>query len=365
MSDAAQRSSSRSATHGLSPTLSGDDRGRQSFIFHTKRELMRLGHGKFARLVEGDDVDAVVDQLEATASYAVWNSLNQGSQRQMWRALEEMIDAQTGAIAQRAERIGAQPARGSLHLDPDFEAPGYLADTAFHGQPGGYVATRSDSDLRAGLLQEAGGALYTRGSGTGSGDSKAQAVVDFLRDRFPDFAPGSILDLGCGYGGQTCGYAAAYPDAETHGVDVGRSVLRYGHLRAESMGIALHLHQMDASATSFPDQSFDLIVSNILLHEVPTAVLHDIMAECRRLIRPGGIVLHQDVPTQNPALPALQRALSRWQRDHNDEPYWEAFAGTSVPESLRRAGFDPGAIFAEYIPQVDGPLTWYFVGASA
>ncbi|PON16021.1 hypothetical protein C2W62_20665 [Candidatus Entotheonella serta] len=225
------------------------------------------------------------------------------------------------------------------------------------------MLTRHPEDLYAGLMQEAGGTLYTRGVGTGAKDSKAQAVVRFIRDRFPDFVPVRILDMGCGYGAQTCGYALAFAPAETHGVDVGGAVLRFGHLRAESLSIALHLHQMDATATSFPDGYFDLIVSNIVLHEMPTAYLQALMHECRRLIAPSGLVLHQDMPVQRPGVSGFRHFLSMWQRDHNDEPYWDSIAQIRFPDLLSTAGFDTAGIFEDYVAQIDGPMHWYVVGA--
>ncbi|MEE9149463.1 MAG: class I SAM-dependent methyltransferase, partial [Candidatus Tectomicrobia bacterium] len=301
--------------------------------------------------------------LRASSSYAAWTALSKGSQRQMWRALSDMIRRQEGELEDIARDLQTRPTLGSLHLDPDLEIPSYLQQTAFHGQPGGYVLTRHPEDLYAGLMQEAGGTLYTRGAGTGVKDSKGQAVVRFICNRFPQFAPRRILDMGCGYGAQTCGYALAFAAAETHGVDVGGAVLRFGHWRAESLSIPLHFHQMDAAATRFPAGHFDLIVSNIVLHEVPADTLQALMDECRRLLAPGGLVLHQDMPAQRPGLSALQRFVSMWQRDHNDEPYWESIAHTCFPDVLSTAGFAAASIFEAYVAQIDGPMHWYVVGA--
>ncbi len=365
MNNAAQRTSQRSATHELTPSASCEDRGRQAFVFHTKRALGRIGATRLAGIAPESDVVTVQRALQTSPGFAAWSALNEGSQRQMWEALANMIDRQSESLEQTGSAIDAREKRGSLHLDPAFEIPEHLKNTAFHGQPGGYVATRGPLDLRAGVLQEAGGALYSRGAGTGASDSKAQAVVAFLKERFASFTPRKVLDLGCGFAGQTAGYAAAYADAEVHGIDVGAAALRFGHLRAESMGIALHLRQGDASKAPYDDGTFDLIVSNILLHEVPSPMLESIMAECHRLLRPGGIAIHQDVPTQRDDLPPLQKALSSWQTKHNDEPYWDDFAHTKVPAKLINAGFNEDRVFESYVPQVDGPLTWYFVGAQA
>ena len=364
MSTSALQKSQRSATHELTPNADCAERARQAFVFHAKREIGRLTRSGLSQVRSAESAEALTKQLQKTSSYAVWTSLNQATQRQMWRVLDEMVARQSHALQEKAREIDSREKLGSLHLDQNFRTPEYLEKTAYHGQPGGYVATRDAADLHAGLLQEAGGTLYTRGAGTGANDSKAQAVVDFLGERFPTFAPRRILDLGCGFGGQTCGYAAAFPEAEVHGVDVGSAALRFGHLRAESLEVAVHFHQMDATATTFDDASFDLVLSNILLHEIPAATLSAVMAECHRLVRSGGVTVHQDVPTQRPGMQPFDRVLSNWQTRHNDEPYWETFSSASVPDELASAGFEADKIFEDYIAQVDGPLVWYFVGAS-
>jgi SAM-dependent methyltransferase len=366
MSKPTLESMHRSTVHALSPQANLEERARQAFVLQVKRSLGPLGTQGLQQICArhgADTPEQVTSVLQASSAYAAWTALSKGSQRQMWRALSDMIHRQEEALQAIARDIETHPVLGSLHLDPDAQIPTYLQHTAFHGQPGGYVLTRHPEDLYAGLMQEAGGTLYTRGAGTGAKDSKAQAVVRFIRDRSPEFTPTRILDMGCGYGAQTCGYALAFAPAETHGVDVGGAVLRFGHLRAESLSIALHLHQMDAAATTFPDGYFDLIVSNIVLHEVPAEHLQRLMHECRRLLAPGGILLHQDMPVQRPGLPALRRFLSKWQRDHNDEPYWDSIEQLCFPDLLSAAGFDPNSIFEDYVAQVDGPMHWYVVGA--
>lgn len=363
----------RSTVHDMSPSPSARDRGRQSFIFHTKRHL-----GQFARLQLQAEFDRAAGQeaaqpqpaicaetayLSGSPAFAAWSALNIGSQQQMWRALSDMVLRQRDQMVARAETLLTQPPLGSLKLDTQLSLPGYFTDTAYHGQPGGYCLDDHDSDWFSGALQEAGGTLYSRGAGTGEKDSKGQAVVRFIRERFPDFVPEKLVDLGCGYGGQTSNYVAGFPDAEAHGVDLGAGLLRYAHLRAQSLHLPIHFKQACASDTGFPDASFDLVVSNILLHEIPREMLEGVMRESFRVLKPGGLVVHQDVPTQRQDTPAFQRWLSNWQVEHNDEPFWRVFSETAVPEALVAAGFDSQQVFEAYQPQVDGPLVWYMVGA--
>lgn len=77
-----------------------------------------------------------------------------------------------------------------------------------------------------------------------------------------------------------------------HGIDVGGPQVRYAHGRAESLGVAAHFSQQDATATDFPDGHFDLVVSILLTHECPQPVIRALFKEAHRLLAPGGFTMH-------------------------------------------------------------------------
>lgn len=67
-------------------------------------------------------------------------------------------------------------------------------------------------------------------------------------------------------------------------MDLGAGLLRYAHLRAKALGQSIHFKLACASATGLPDASFDQVVSNILLHEIPREMLEAVMQESFRLL---------------------------------------------------------------------------------
>jgi SAM-dependent methyltransferase len=209
--------------------------------------------------------------------------------------------------------------------------------------PGGYHAELRPDDLYAGALYDRGVYLYAYG---GLGDKNAglgQAVVDFIRNRFPDHAPARILDMGCGAGLSTLPLADAFPDAELFGVDIAAPMLRYAHGRSEALGVPVHYSQQDAGYTNFADGSFDLVVSNLLFHEIPQPLSKRIIGECHRLLAPGGLTVHNDMvgwPTD-----PFQIFMAEWNSHHNNEPF-ERGSGTLDWESACiEAGFLPNDIF--------------------
>ena len=88
-----------------------------------------------------------------------------------------------------------------------------------------------------------------------------------------------------------------------------------------------------------------------------------IMAECHRLLKPGGVCIHQDVPIQSGRFDAWMQFISEWQKEHNDEPFWLDFANADLPEMMKEAGFATETIRADYLQAIDGPIPWYVVSA--
>lgn len=95
-----------------------------------------------------------------------------------------------------------------------------------------------------------------------------------------------VLDLGCGTGWFTRRIAELWPGAGLTGVDLSPGMIRQAR---EQTAADVHWLQADAESLPLPDQSFDIIFSNLMIQwcDHPGQVLR----ECRRLLRPGGQLL--------------------------------------------------------------------------
>ena len=297
-------------------------------------------------------------------AYRLWSGINRASQNRMWSLLAEQTDADLPRIEACAE-TASRDSEGSLDLMPDrSDIPEYQYEKAIHGQPGGYMLDRNDQDLAAGVLYEAGGNIYALGQGIGKRDSKGERLIAYIREHYAALHPCRILEMGCSAGGKSTDYPRAFPEAEVHAIDLSPGMLRYAHARAELLDARIHFHQRDAGDTGFPTGHFDLIVSHNLFHEVAAAHMPAILEECYRLLAPGGICIHQDVPIQRDRLDDFGQFLSAWQTSNNDEPFWMDFADADMPAMLAAAGFEPHTINARYLQAIDGPIPWYVVTAT-
>jgi SAM-dependent methyltransferase len=361
--------------HDMLAVQQPDEMARQRFVLALKRHVMgamRTGVGLAYRKVgEPAFVEAhgrppadraeAEEALDNSSHYRFTKSLNRTSQEMMWQAVGETVYREKERMEGLAAKLAANPKRlGALNLDPSFEAAPVYQDCFIHLQPEGYCPPDPDgTSIIAGAFYESGGRLYSMGRGMGQEDSKGGAVVKWLAEKRPGWKPRRLLDMGCSAGGASTVYPFAYPEAEVHACDLGSSMLRYAHARAESLGAAVHFHQMDASATSFPDGHFDMIVSHNLFHEIGGDTRRKIAAETFRLLAPGGIAVHQDVDLLFRGKAAWEEAERAYDLSYNNEPFWLEYATSDFGSELAKASFPEKLIEEVRIPKLSGPGYWY------
>ena len=248
--------------------------------------------------------------------YAATNRI---AQELIWDSVIDTIERQLPEIEARAKALSAQnPA--PLETRDDFPTPRYVTALDIHCMPGGYAEA---GEVAAGALYDRGVYLYAMGYMGPTNDDMGRSVANYIKRKMPGFKPKRILDMGCTVGHSTLPFKEAFPDAEVIGIDVAGPQIRYAHARAAGLGQAVGFLQRDASATGFADGSFDLIVSHILLHETSGKAMPAIIRECHRLLAPGGLMIHADLPPFDLMDPFTQFILDNetW---YNNEPFWGA-----------------------------------------
>ncbi len=373
-----QTASSRHPDNVYAPTRA--ERSRQDFVLGLKL----LANGPVQQAVREHYRHVLLPQLSErlgrtpssrteversvarSDEFRLWAVLTHRTQSMMWDSIEATTRRVAGEGAVRMQQLRrAATLAGSLELDSSLHVPPPIGNTEIHRQPGGFVGPDDPDDVTSGLRYFGASLIYSVGKGQAgaAGDGRAGALLEQLRSHFPGMAPPRrILDLGCGIGVHAQAIAREFPAAEYHGVDVAAGLLKFGHLLAEERGVPIHFHQRDAARTGFPDASFDLVLSNILFHETNAARLPQILRECRRVLRPGGAMLHVDVPTQVSRLPLEDQVMNDWQVRWNGEPFWTAFAERDMRAEIVAAGFDPALAFATHESRPGG--VWYVFGAT-
>jgi arsenite methyltransferase len=112
-----------------------------------------------------------------------------------------------------------------------------------------------------------------------------------------------VLDLGCGRGAVLLIAAKLVPRGTAVGVDIWRAdqtgnSIQATQANAQAEGVAdrVELHTRDMTDLQFPDGSFDLVVSNLAIHNLPdNDARRSAIDEAVRVLRPGGHVVIADL----------------------------------------------------------------------
>ena len=273
-------------------------------------------------------IEDVARVLEPTRLYRFSRCLQRISQEMMWTVGYRALEPQREALIAELKRPLEHPL-GEVHLDPNLELPEYYRRVEFHLQPGSYFG-----DELAGLAYDLAVPIYVLHRYGPENDEMGWALVSAL----PKRPYRRILDMGCGIGQKTLPLVDAFPEAEVIGIDLSAPMLLYAHKRAEARGKRVTFAQQNAERTTFPDESFDLVCSTLLLHELPESAIRRVIAESYRLLNPGGVCAHLDLPPYREQSP-YNAFLMDWDTKHNNEPYWSSFHHMDLPALYREVGF--------------------------
>ena len=102
-------------------------------------------------------------------------------------------------------------------------------------------------------------------------------------------APGHrVLDLGCGTATLTILIKQMHPESEVTGLDIDARILDVAREKISRAGLDITLDQGPATALSYPDDSFDRILSSLVFHHLRTGDKVRAAREAFRVLRPGG-----------------------------------------------------------------------------
>ncbi len=360
----------RQHRHSLLVQENHDEEAREMFAMELSGHLTREVFPGTRRLFDGRIAPAFQRQHQRAPNrtetrrallrqpyYQMWSSLKRTDQEILFDSVGETVDRQREDLTARGKRP-PRKAGGTLRLDPAIKPPRYLTAVDIHCMPGNYTADLGGDDVSAGAIFDRGLFLYGRGGLGPQSDDMGASVCAWLKKTHPRFVPKNILDMGCSIGGNTLPFARLFPKAKIHAIDVGTGILRYGHRRAEELSVAIHFSQQDAEHTSFAAGSVDLIVSHLLGHETSLAGYKNIMRECFRLLRPGGMMLHTETEWSTESDPFNQSVLD-WETHYNGEPFKTKLDTLDNTAVAVDAGFAKERVFMESAPSLRAGTKYY------
>lgn len=125
-------------------------------------------------------------------------------------------------------------------------------------------------------------------------EEENQGFVERFREYFPEFAQGTVLDLGCGPADIPIRFAKLHPDCQIIGIDASAPMIQLGKQAVKQAGLAdrvtLRCERIDDVAGA---RIADAAISNSLLHHLPNPL--QFWQKLRQLVKPGAPVLVMDL----------------------------------------------------------------------
>lgn len=345
--------SHRLTPHALLPNERHDERERQAFVGalrgHLAGRVMPGNYAIYRHRVEAEferqhgrkplHHNEVRTVMEQHPYYQFWSALQRCSQQRMWDSVIDSVEREWTNLNQRAapkNRRQRQSSAGSLGLDPTLQVPRYHTAVDIHLQPGGYHTDFVSDDVAAGAIYDLGLNIYSHGMMGPRNEYLGELLLSYFLRTHPKCKPARILDMGCAIGNSTLPWARHFKKSRVDAIDVAAPQLRYAHARAEALGVPVHFSQQNAEKTSFADGSFDLVISHIMLHETSRSALRNIFAECHRLLKPGGLMLHLEIPRGKTV---IENFLYNWESWNNNETFGQYMTHIDLADIARKAGF--------------------------
>ncbi|HHL43651.1 MAG TPA: class I SAM-dependent methyltransferase [Hellea balneolensis] len=334
--------------HDIFPNVSHDEVARFNYLTHFNRHLAANVLPGVKKAYENRVAPKnpkpktrhdVRKALLKDPMFQTWSALRRATMEQRQQAGRWITIRQAEELNKKVAELTDGDER--LQLKPGFKVPRYLAEVDNHCMPGSYHTELIPGDVTGPANYDIGIFCTTAGGLGRFNDGGGQAVVAWMKDNMPDFKPKRILDIGCGLGQNVLPIAAAYPDAEVIAVDAGAPSLRYGLARAKALGIDnVKFVQADAeNFEDFEDESFDWIQTTMVLHETSTKAIKNIMNETKRLLKPGGVVLHVEQPQYTQDMSLYEQAIRDWDAFYNNEPFWTTMHEIDLDKAMTDAGF--------------------------
>jgi SAM-dependent methyltransferase len=156
--------------------------------------------------------------------------------------------------------------------------------------------------LAAALLLACGYFLYARFLFSPRGADLQARIRGLLLAQLDWAGQGRALDIGCGSGALAIELARRCPEVQVLGIDSWGKGWDYSlgqceaNARLAGVQKRVRFQKASAAALPFPEASFDLVVSNLVFHEVREAKdKRRCMQEALRVLKPEGIFLLQDL----------------------------------------------------------------------
>lgn len=167
-----------------------------------------------------------------------------------------------------------------------------------------------------------------------------QVVLEFSKVRKNE----KVLDLGCGTGEQAILFAKK--GAIVFGIDINPKMISQAIEKAKKEKLSCSFQIGDAEKLPFPDSSFDIVLTSLLLHEVNQKKREKIISEMKRVVKKEGRLIFVDFnfPPPKSLSFLFVRAIEFFAENSHYQNFKNYFEAGGLMKILERQKLNPEKI---------------------
>lgn len=173
----------------------------------------------------------------------------------------------------------------------------------------------------------------------GYGKSQRVKVINLLALK----ARENLLDVGCGTGTLLILAKQRFPKVKMTGIDIDPRVLGIATKKTTKMGLDIEYFKTSAANMPFKDSTFDVVVSSLVFHHLPTEVKKQTIKEIHRVLKKEGRFLLADFGKKEGFTLLILDFITKFFRLPESSTLQDNIKGR-LPEWLEHSGFKVGDI---------------------